>query len=414
MRVLLANLEEGGSENGIIELLESTRSPFIDSGLEEGTTYYYKIRTVTTSGTSDYSNKISGKTTPGQTSQDFLITSESNRFDIEKNNSESVIITVNGIDGFTGTVNLSANSTPAGLSLSLNPVSVTLTESDPTKTAELTINSSNELGNFSIIVKGKNNGITKQVELMPTIVDELIPPTTFDVQGSTSTMQLSKSNAPTETRTITIQGSGGFSGNVNLSTSPANSDFTASINPTSVSLSQSNPSPNAVLTVTFVGNPTVASSVKVIATDGSATKTLTIPVNGGCLIATAAYGSPLAAEVQMLREIRDTQLLQTESGTSFMQNFNAFYYTFSPTVAQWERDYPVFKEMVKTTITPLITSLSILQHVDINSESEMLFYGISLIMLNIGMYFVAPVVVIFKIKNMLVRSEGSQKGMFIG
>jgi len=224
---------------------------------------------------------------------------------------------------------------------------------------------------------------------------------TFDVQGSTSPIDLSKSNAPTETRTITIQGLSGFSGNVNLSTSPANpGDFTSSISPSSVSLSSPpNDSANAVLTVTFVGNPTVASSVKVIATDGSATDTLTIPVNGGCLIATAAYGSPLAAEVQMLREIRDTQLLQTESGTSFMQNFNAFYYTFSPTVAQWERDYPVFKEMVKTTITPLITSLSILQHVDINSESEMLFYGISLIMLNIGMYFVAPVVVIFKIRN---------------
>ena len=36
---------------------------------------------------------------------------------------------------------------------------------------------------------------------------------------------------------------------------------------------------------------------------------------------------------------------------------------------------------------------------DIDSESEMLGYGIGVILLNIGMYFVAPAVVIFKIKN---------------
>ena len=36
---------------------------------------------------------------------------------------------------------------------------------------------------------------------------------------------------------------------------------------------------------------------------------------------------------------------------------------------------------------------------DIYSESEMLGYGIGVILLNIGMYFVAPAVIIFKIKN---------------
>ena len=47
----------------------------------------------------------------------------------------------------------------------------------------------------------------------------------------------------------------------------------------------------------------------------------------------------------------------------------------------------------------MLTSLAILNYVDIDSEEEMLGYGIGIILLNIGMYFVAPVVVIFKIKN---------------
>jgi hypothetical protein len=120
---------------------------------------------------------------------------------------------------------------------------------------------------------------------------------------------------------------------------------------------------------------------------------------GGCLIATATYGSELAPQVQQLRELRDNQLLSTTSGTHFMNTFNSFYYSFSPIIADYERENPVFKEAVKITLTPLISSLSILNYVDMDSESKVLGYGISLIVLNLGMYFVAPVIVIHKIRK---------------
>jgi len=134
------------------------------------------------------------------------------------------------------------------------------------------------------------------------------------------------------------------------------------------------------------------------------TATLTINVlstagGGGCLIATAAFGSEMAPQVQFLRELRDNTVLQTESGTSFMTGFNQFYYSFSPAVADYERENPVFKEAVKLTLTPLLTSLTLLQYTDIDSESEMLGYGIGIILLNIGMYFVAPAVLIMKIRK---------------
>ena len=73
--------------------------------------------------------------------------------------------------------------------------------------------------------------------------------------------------------------------------------------------------------------------------------------------------------------------------------------SFSPTIADWERENPIFQDAVKIIITPLLTSLSILNQVDIDSEEEMLGYGISLIVLNLGMYFVAPAIVILKIKK---------------
>ena len=120
---------------------------------------------------------------------------------------------------------------------------------------------------------------------------------------------------------------------------------------------------------------------------------------GGCLIATAAFGSEMAPQVQFLREIRDNTVLQTESGSAFMTGFNQFYYSFSPAVADYERENPAFKETVKLALTPMLTSLAILNYVDIDSEAEMLGYGIGIILLNIGMYFVAPAIIIIKIKN---------------
>ena len=120
---------------------------------------------------------------------------------------------------------------------------------------------------------------------------------------------------------------------------------------------------------------------------------------GGCLIATAAFGSELSPQVQFLREIRDNTVLQTESGTSFMAGFNQFYYSFSPAIADYERENPTFKEAVKLTLTPLLTSLTLLHYADIDSESEMLGYGIGVILLNVGMYFVAPAILIMTVKK---------------
>jgi hypothetical protein len=109
----------------------------------------------------------------------------------------------------------------------------------------------------------------------------------------------------------------------------------------------------------------------------------------------------MAPQVQFLRELRDNTVLQTESGASFMTGFNQFYYSFSPYIADYERENPAFKETVKIALTPLLTSLTLLQYTDIDSESEMLGYGIGIILLNIGMYFVAPAVLVMKIRKLV-------------
>ena len=112
---------------------------------------------------------------------------------------------------------------------------------------------------------------------------------------------------------------------------------------------------------------------------------------GGCLIATAAFGTELSSPVQHLRELRDNSLLKTNSGTAFMSFFNTFYYSFSPQIADYQRENPLFKEIVKIMITPMISSLMLLDHVDMNSENDVLAFGGGIIFLNLLVYFAAPV-----------------------
>ena len=119
---------------------------------------------------------------------------------------------------------------------------------------------------------------------------------------------------------------------------------------------------------------------------------------GGCLIATAAYGSEMAPQVQFLREIRDNQLMSTNSGASFMTGFNQVYYSFSPHVADMQRENPMFKEAIKIGITPLLSSLSIMEYAE--SEPQVVGYGISVILINIGMYFAAPAMLFFGIRKL--------------
>ena len=120
---------------------------------------------------------------------------------------------------------------------------------------------------------------------------------------------------------------------------------------------------------------------------------------GGCLIATAAYGSELSPQVQLLREIRDNQLLNTEAGTSFMNTFNNVYYSFSPTIADMERESPLFKEVVKLGLTPMLSSLAIMENAE--SESEVISLGLSVIALNLGMYLAVPVFGIIGIRKII-------------
>ena len=117
---------------------------------------------------------------------------------------------------------------------------------------------------------------------------------------------------------------------------------------------------------------------------------------GGCLIATATYGTELAPQVQELRELR-TSLTATKSGSGFMERFNTIYYSFSPAIADLERDNKIFREIVKIGITPMISILSMLNYFSLDSEIKALVYGIAIIIIIVVIYVGVPGVAAYAI-----------------
>lgn len=71
---------------------------------------------------------------------------------------------------------------------------------------------------------------------------------------------------------------------------------------------------------------------------------------GGCFIATAAYGSPMAPQVQLLRDFRDRYLLPNRAGRSFVR----LYYRVSPPLAEVISRSEALRAVIRTGLLPLI------------------------------------------------------------
>jgi len=171
-------------------------------------------------------------------------------------------------------------------------------------------------------------------------------------------------------RTVTVTSLNGFSGSVDLSGEwltappigvtyayyPSSVDPSAGTAETTLSITATPDASTGTFTLSVIGRNaglTRGVELEVVITAGPARPP---PV---CLIATAAYGSELSPEVQFLRSFRDDSLLKTKTGSSFMVAFNAWYYSFSPTVAQFMAEHSTLRVATKFMLYPLIGILRI-------------------------------------------------------
>ncbi len=79
---------------------------------------------------------------------------------------------------------------------------------------------------------------------------------------------------------------------------------------------------------------------------------------GGCFIATAAYGSALSPQVQLLRRFRDEVLLHTAQGRSFVR----WYLKASPPVAEYLRRHDTARLLTRWALYPLVGAAALALH----------------------------------------------------
>ena len=112
------------------------------------------------------------------------------------------------------------------------------------------------------------------------------------------------------------------------------------------------------------------------------------PVMGGCLIATAALGTEMERDVQNLREIR--QRMYDGTGGKLMTGINAGYYSFSPYMADIQRQNPAVNHAVQNLISPMLWSFSLINPAGVQNDEYLMAQLGLVFILNIGMYVGIP------------------------
>ena len=163
-----------------------------------------------------------------------------------------------------------------------------------------------------------------------------------------TTIQLNTTTTYTTTSTSTTSYSMALTTFYATSTSYV---WTVSVSTTATLYSTTYASTTATTTTTSTLTSTTGTTATVTST---ATQTAT---SQRCVIASAAYGSELSPAVQFLRDFRDHEVVETFAGAGFIKAFNAFYYSFSPTLAESISENDNAKGLTRALITPLVAVL---------------------------------------------------------
>jgi len=208
-------------------------------------------------------------------------------------------------------------------------------------------------------IRSRHIGYTEASTLINEI-NNLLTPVAFDFGLYVSPERREVRQGSSVGYTITVSLISGTAEEVQLSVSGLPEGATYHFDPSS-----GTPPFPSVLTITVGPNtPPGTYKITIVGTGGGTTRTASITLvvmerQKGCVIATAAYGSPLAPEVQFLRDFRDSIVYSTYAGSCFMQAFNAIYYSFSPQVAGLVAKSELLRALTCALLYPLIQILKL-------------------------------------------------------
>jgi hypothetical protein len=320
--------------------------------------------TLTVKGTYGATTQTTTVTLTVQAAGDFSISASPTSLSIVAGQTGTSTITVTSTGGFNLAVSLLftwVGSPPTGVTPSLSAYSVT-PPAGSTTTSTLTIatSSTTSPGAYLVRITGVSGALTHSVDVTFTVTT---PPPTPDFTMSISPSSAQIARGQSGNFTITITSTGGFASSVSLTLSGQPTGVTGTFTPASVTPS-SGGSATSTLAVSVGTTATLGSyTLTITGTSGSLSRqttiALTVPQPSGCIVATATYGSELSPEVQFLRGFRDGTVMSTFAGSEFMRAFNAWYYSFSPYIADFISKQPLLKEVMKILLYPLIGILHI-------------------------------------------------------
>jgi streptogramin lyase len=287
---------------------------------------------------------------------DFSIACSPSSMSMAQGGSGTSTCTVTSLNAFSSAVELSGSwvgTTPSGVTYSLpTPVTPPSGGTAPS-TLSVSAGSGASAGTFTFRVTGTSGTLIHSTDVTVQIISGAAD---FTITASPSSFSLGPGASGTST--ITVQSVGTFSLPVVLAVSGAPGGLTLNFGTNPVT-PPAGGTVSSVLIVTVAGAAAGTYSVTVTGTSGAVTRSAAITIQvvtggGGCLIATATYGSELSDEVQFLRNFRDKSILRTNTGSNFMVAFNAWYYSFSPFVAEFIREHALARTATKVMLYPLM------------------------------------------------------------
>lgn len=299
---------------------------------------------------------------PSQTTADFLLTVTPTIVNPIPGRMENLTVTVISVGNFSSSISLTVTGLPPGMQANLLPSIVTPPlGGTATSTLSMIASLTSPGGTYGGTITGTSTvpRITHTVAFtfIHPIVDEFslsISPNPVTIpQGGSGTAILSVA-APIKTGNASLTADGAPTGvSVSFSPNPITMTTSGTVTSTvSISVNQNVPVGNYTITISALWSTATGPIVH--------TADLLLSVSlPRCLIATATYGSELSPEVQVLRNFRDHQILSTSSGAAFMFAFNAWYYSFSPYVAEYLSTHSVERTVMKVVLYPLIGILGL-------------------------------------------------------
>ncbi len=227
-------------------------------------TFWYTNEYMKTTGSFNWNTRIANfkfSNCGGAATPDFSLSSSPTSVSVTQGSSGTSTITVNPLNGFTGSVSLTASGLPAGVTASFSPASTT-----GNSTLTLTASSTATTGTATVTITGTSGSLSHTTTVSLTVNAAAAP--NFSLSASPASLSIQQGNSGTSA--ITVTPANGFTGSVSLSASGLPSGVTASFNPTSTT-------GTSTLTLTASSTATTgAATVTVTGTSGSLTHTTTI------------------------------------------------------------------------------------------------------------------------------------------